>query len=311
MCLTCQRMKQTKVHYFFIWLKALRLRTLFLSLACIWGGLFAVQLTQDLNIPITIFTLLTALCLQILSNLANDYGDSIHGADHAGRKGPSRAVQSGAISAKAMKKAMILTAVLSFVSGCCLLAFAFPVIGKIGVLSLLGIGVVAILAAIAYTNGKRPYGYMGLGDISVFIFFGITAVAGTQYLQTASLSKQTWLLAIAYGCMATGVLHLNNMRDRISDKEAGKISIAVLLGFLGSKIYYGFLLLAPIACFTLLFILENYPPIASVPVTFLMTFNLFAAWRVKELTQFDPLLKYLSLSTFSISLTLQLFLSLG
>jgi 1,4-dihydroxy-2-naphthoate octaprenyltransferase len=304
-------MQPTKVNKFLIWIKAMRLRTLFLSISCIWAGLFAVQLSSPLNTGISIFTLLTALLLQILSNLANDYGDSVHGADHKERKGPQRAVQSGEISLEVMKKAMILFAVLSFISGCCLLFLASSVIGQTGVLSLLGIGVLAIAAAIAYTNGKRPYGYMGLGDIAVFIFFGITAVAGTQYLQTAQFSKQTILLSVAYGCLACGVLHLNNMRDRISDQQAGKISVAVRLGFIGSKIYHSFLLLIPLACFTLLFILENYPAFASVPISLLIMLNLFAAWRVKELNEFDPLLKYLSLSTFSFSLTLQLFLSLG
>lgn len=288
----------------------MRLRTLFLSMSCIWAGLFAVQIQQKLSIIISLFTFLTALFLQILSNFANDYGDTIHGADHDGRKGPKRSVQTGTISAKQMKNAMGLMVILSFISGCILLIASYNIIGIKGVIILLIIGMLGIAAAIAYTNGKRPYGYMGLGDFAVFIFFGLIAVAGTQFLQTGLISQSTWLLAIAFGCISTGVLHLNNMRDIDSDKTAGKMSIAVRLGAFGSKIYYTFLLLSCIACFTLFIIKENFGPFLAFSVTLLIMLNLMIAWRVQKQEDFDPLLKYLSLSSFVISLNLQLFLSI-
>ena len=288
----------------------MRLRTLFLSMSCIWAGLFAVQIQQKLSIIISLFTFLTALLLQILSNFANDYGDTIHGADHDGRKGPKRSVQTGTISAKQMKNAMGLMVILSFISGCILLIASYNIIGTKGVTILLIIGMLGIAAAIAYTNGKRPYGYMGLGDFAVFIFFGLIAVAGTQFLQTGLISQSTWLLAIAFGCISTGVLHLNNMRDIDSDKTAGKMSIAVRLGAFGSKIYYTFLLLSCIACFTLFIIKENFGPFLAFSVTLLIMLNLMIAWRVQKQEDFDPLLKYLSLSSFVISLNLQLFLSI-
>jgi 1,4-dihydroxy-2-naphthoate octaprenyltransferase len=303
-------MKQTKVSKFSAWLQAMRLRTLFLSMSCIWAGLFAVQIQQKLSIIISLFTFLTALFLQILSNFANDYGDTIHGADHDGRKGPKRSVQTGTISAKQMKNAMGLMVILSFISGCILLIASYNIIGIKGVIILLIIGMLGIAAAIAYTNGKRPYGYMGLGDFAVFIFFGLIAVAGTQFLQTGLISQSTWLLAIAFGCISTGVLHLNNMRDIDSDKTAGKMSIAVRLGAFGSKIYYTFLLLSCIACFTLFIIKENFGPFLAFSVTLLIMLNLMIAWRVQKQEDFDPLLKYLSLSSFVISLNLQLFLSI-
>jgi len=303
-------MKQTKVSKFSAWLQAMRLRTLFLSMSCIWAGLFAVQIQQKLSIIISLFTFLTALLLQILSNFANDYGDTIHGADHDGRKGPKRSVQTGTISAKQMKNAMGLMVILSFISGCILLIASYNIIGTKGVTILLIIGMLGIAAAIAYTNGKRPYGYMGLGDFAVFIFFGLIAVAGTQFLQTGLISQSTWLLAIAFGCISTGVLHLNNMRDIDSDKTAGKMSIAVRLGAFGSKIYYTFLLLSCIACFTLFIIKENFGPFLAFSVTLLIMLNLMIAWRVQKQEDFDPLLKYLSLSSFVISLNLQLFLSI-
>ncbi|MCG9881812.1 MAG: 1,4-dihydroxy-2-naphthoate octaprenyltransferase, partial [Bacteroidia bacterium] len=170
------------------WIKAARLRTLFLSLSCIWAGLLSVQTEQSLHIDIAISTFITALFLQILSNFANDYGDSIHGADSDVRKGPTRAVQSGIISKNQMKNAMFVFALLSFVSGLFLLYFSYPIIGLAATLLLLAIGIAAIAAAIAYTNGKKPYGYAGLGDISVFIFFGLVAVCGSHFLQTAKLN---------------------------------------------------------------------------------------------------------------------------
>ncbi len=310
MYLNCRLMKQTKVSKFSAWLQAMRLRTLFLSMSCIWAGLFAVQIQQKLTLGTSIFTLLTALFLQILSNFANDYGDSVHGADHDGRKGPKRSVQTGTISANEMKNAMKLSAVLAFVSGCILLFFSYKVIGWVGVLVLLSIGIIGIIAAIAYTNGKRPYGYRGLGDVAVFIFFGLTAVAGTQYLQTASISQSTWLLAVAFGALSTGVLHLNNMRDIDSDKVAGKNSIAVRLGLFGAKIYYSLLLLLPIACFTLFIIKENFGPFLAFSITMLIMLNLMVAWRIQKQEDFDPLLKYLSLTCFLISANLQLFFSI-
>jgi 1,4-dihydroxy-2-naphthoate octaprenyltransferase len=303
-------MKQTKVSNFSAWLQAMRLRTLFLSMSCIWAGLFAVQLQQNLSIIISLLTLFTALFLQILSNFANDYGDSIHGADHAGRKGPKRSVQTGTITAKKMKKAMILMATLAFISGCILLAVSANVIGTKGVLVLLSIGILGIAAAIAYTNGKRPYGYMGLGDLAVFIFFGLIAVVGTQYLQTGTITQTTWLLAISFGSISTGVLHLNNMRDIDSDKTAGKMSIAVRLGLMGSKIYYSLLLLVTIACFSIFIIRENFGPFMAFTISLIIMLNLMVAWRVQRQEDFDPLLKYLSISSFIISLNLQLFLSL-
>jgi 1,4-dihydroxy-2-naphthoate polyprenyltransferase len=303
-------MKQTKVSKIKIWLQAMRFRTLFLSMSCIWAGLIAVQMQQNLSITISSFTFLTALFLQILSNFANDYGDSVHGADHDQRMGPKRSVQTGAISAKDMKTAMVICATLAFVSGCLLLFFSFPVIGLTATLTLLGIGIAGIIAAIAYTNGKRPYGYMGLGDLSVFLFFGLTAVAGSQYLQTAYITQSSWLMAIAFGCMATGVLHLNNMRDIDSDKIAGKKSMAVRMGLFWSKIYYSILLLSAIACFTLFIIKENMGPFLAFSVCLIIMLNLMVAWRVQRQEGFDPLLKYLSISSFVVSLNFQLFISL-
>jgi 1,4-dihydroxy-2-naphthoate octaprenyltransferase len=279
------------------WIKAARLRTLFLSLSCIWAGILLVQTQQEVNLQISLFTFLTALFLQILSNFANDYGDSIHGADNQSRKGPSRAVQSGLITKHQMKAAMFVFAALAFISGCILLYLAKPLIGALATYSLLAIGILAIIAAIAYTNGKKPYGYDGLGDISVFIFFGLVAVIGTQYLQTTQINYTAIMLACAFGLLSVGVLNLNNMRDISSDKLAGKKSIPVRLGLAKAKIYHSSLLILSLICLLLVAKELNLTVWVVPAFSLIIGLNLFLAAKVKVETAFDPLLKWLSLSS--------------
>jgi 1,4-dihydroxy-2-naphthoate octaprenyltransferase len=284
------------------WVAAIRLRTLFLSFACIATGLtVAAQTNYTINSNVAIFTFLTALCLQILSNLANDYGDSIHGADSANRKGPKRTVQSGAITAKQMKNAIKLLVILSLISGILLLYFATATIGLTAVIILFTIGILAIAAAIYYTNGKKPYGYTGLGDVSVFIFFGLVAVCGTSYLQTASWQTNTLLPAMCMGFLSTGVLNINNMRDIISDANAGKRSIPVKIGLNNAKIYHVILISAALISIT------TYAIITASKLWFLATFPLFIMQlvqlvKVKSPEGFDPFLKQLSLTTFLLAI---------
>lgn len=286
------------------WIKAARFRTLFLSLSCIWGGILMVKTIQETHILISTFTFLTALFLQILSNLANDYGDSIHGADNEMRKGPSRSVQAGHISPKQMKIAIIIFCALALFSGLFLLYLARPIIGDSASMALLATGIISIIAAIAYTNGKRPYGYAGLGDISVFIFFGLVSVLGTQYLQTARINFIAIDLAIAYGLLSVGVLNLNNMRDIGSDSLAGKKSIPVRIGLRNAKLYHYFLLLSALICFLLATFHLKLSAWVIPAFSFIIGINLFMAIKVKDEVAFDPLLKWLSLSTLLLSFIL-------
>jgi len=166
------------------WLSAFRLRTLPLALASILMGSFLAIAHQNFQLWVFILCVLTTIFLQILSNLANDYGDSIHGADSADRKGPQRAVQSGAISSKSMRNALIIFVFLSLISGLGLLWVAFKDSDLGLFLKFLGLGILAIIAAITYTAGAKPYGYAGFGDISVLIFFGWVGVLGTYFLHT-------------------------------------------------------------------------------------------------------------------------------
>lgn len=288
------------------WIRAFRLRTLFLSLSCIWAGIICAQVVGKTELGLSVFTFLTALFLQILSNLANDYGDSIHGADHAGRQGPARTVQAGLISIEMMKKALLVFALLSFVSGCVLLYLALPIIGWLGVGILFGIGLLCIAAAIAYTNGKRPYGYEGLGDISVFIFFGWVAVMGTQYLQTTTISKEAIYLSIAYGTLSIGVLNLNNMRDIVSDQTAGKKSIPVRIGLAAAKIYHYTLLIIALVCLLMFNYSQDKTIYWSLLISIPILINLKLAYSAKDYSTFDPLLKWLSLSTFIITALIQI-----
>ncbi|MCK6609820.1 MAG: 1,4-dihydroxy-2-naphthoate octaprenyltransferase [Bacteroidia bacterium] len=297
-------MPQTNVTKFANWWSAFRFRTLFLSFSCIGAGLIEAWLTQGLDYLISLLTLLTALFLQVLSNLANDYGDSIHGADGKQRKGPARAVSSGAISASAMKKGMIVCALLAFVSGLALLYVSLPVIGMSALLLMLALGISGIAAAILYTNGKRPYGYTGLGDISVFLFFGLVAVQGTAFLQSGTWLHDGIYLAIAFGLLSVGVLNVNNMRDIHSDAQAGKKSIPVRIGLNLARIYhFGVVLIG---------LLNGlyYAQIKGLNSYFLLlpfalfAIHLFKIFKAETESDFDPQLKVLSLSTFALMLCL-------
>ncbi len=280
------------------WIEAFRFRTLPLALACIGMGSFLAAFFSTFDWIVCVLSLLTTLFLQILSNLANDYGDTVHGADSIDREGPSRAVQKGAISSNSMKNAIIVCSILAFISGLLLLHFAVG-IGSLTFYVFLGIGMLAIFAAIAYTNGKRPYGYMGLGDIFVFLFFGIVGVTGTYFLHAQSLEPTIFLPAIACGFLATGVLNINNIRDIKSDALAGKRSIPVRIGQNNAKIYQYFLIGLSWMTITSFIIINfqsqwNLLVFLSFP---LFVYHAIILWKSKTAPQIDPLLKQLALTT--------------
>jgi len=282
------------------WLEAFRLRTLFLSLACIMMGNFLAAINLQEDYTISALAILTAIFLQILSNLANDYGDSIHGADNAGRKGPQRQVQSGKISSLQMKAAIKVLIILSLLSGIILLIFASKNIGLLGSAIIFAVGVAAIIAAIAYTNGKKPYGYSGFGDISVFIFFGIVAVLGTLYLHLGTFDLLALLPATSCGMFAVAVLNINNMRDIESDSLAGKNSIPVQIGFDTAKIYHT-MLIGIACCASLIYVfllhgaLENYLFVLAYP---LFLYSVIKVLYSNRNSKIDYLLGLISGGTF-------------
>lgn len=222
------------------WISALRLRTLPLAAGGILLGSFVPETVfQPL---VFVFALITALGLQILSNLANDYGDFVKGTDNDKRIGPVRALQSGIIQKEEMKNALRICAALTFFSGVVLIAVSFGSDQWVSAAVMLVIGLLAIWAAIRYTVGKKPYGYAGLGDIFVVGFFGIVSVCGVAFLHTGFLDKNVWYPALSYGFLAAGVLNINNMRDIDNDREAGKRTLVVQLGANGARLYHGILI---------------------------------------------------------------------
>ncbi len=276
------------------WLEAARPRTLPLALASIFMGGFLAASVGKFNGLIFALCCLTTISLQVLSNFANDYGDTQNGADSIDRVGPLRAVQSGEISAPQMFKAIVLFGVLSLAFGIALLYFAFKDNGLGPFLYFLGLGLLCIAAAYTYTAGKNPYGYAGLGDIAVFIFFGLVGVSGSEYMFTNTFSIVTLLPAVSCGFFATGVLNINNIRDINSDKNAGKRTIPTRLGRKNSLIYHSILLQGGMLSAVLFTV--NHP---THSFWYLLSFPLFIRNIVKayKLENPDPLLKQLALST--------------
>jgi 1,4-dihydroxy-2-naphthoate octaprenyltransferase len=260
-------------------------------------GSFLAAAKHDFRWDIFLFCVATTVFLQILSNLANDYGDSIHGADHNERKGPSRAVQSGTISSASMKTAIGVFVLLSLVSGVALLFISFGWNWN-AIFFFFGLGVLSILAAIAYTAGKKPYGYIGLGDVSVLIFFGLVGVMGSYYLFTQELVLAILLPALSCGFFSVGVLNVNNIRDIDSDRKAGKYSIPVRIGRDKAVTYHWFLIIAGISTSIVYLILHYSTPVQLV---FLLSVPLFVrnglAVQNKPSHELDPYLKQMALST--------------
>ena len=286
------------------WISAFRPRTLPLALASILTGGFLAKSAGQFNGPVVALAALTTVLLQILSNLANDYGDSQNGADSIHRQGPLRAVQSGAITPAEMKRAMWGFGLAALASGVALLLVALGFAAVWVLLTFFVLGLSAIWAAVNYTAGARPYGYAGLGDVSVFLFFGIVGVCGTYFLQTRALPPTVLLPAAALGCFATAVLNVNNIRDIVSDKLAGKITVPVRLGPQHARRYHWLLLLLGVGAATVYVALNYHSPwqwlfIVSLP---LFLFNGRQVWARQESMHIDPLLKQMALSTLVFTL---------
>ena len=285
------------------WIGAIRLRTLPLAVASIGMWSFLATADQAFDLKVFILAALTTIFLQILSNLSNDYGDSIHGADNKERTGPSRSVQTGVISKAAMKRAMYIMGALSFISGIALLVYSIQ--SKQDFIIFLVLGIFSIIAAITYTSGKVPYGYKGLGDLMVLIFFGWVATIGTYYLHAHSFKWSLFLPATALGFLTIGVLNVNNIRDIESDKLAGKNSIPVRLGREKAVLYHWFLLGGAIIL-AILYALQTGKGLLQFIFLLAVPLLLVNARAVKHKTTaqtLDPYLKQMALSTLVFVLT--------
>ncbi|WP_259014555.1 1,4-dihydroxy-2-naphthoate polyprenyltransferase [Emticicia fluvialis] len=281
------------------WLSAARPRTLPLSLSSILMGSFLAVSARQFNWLIFAFCCLTTIALQVLSNFANDYGDTQNGADLAGRVGPQRAVQSGAITPQQMFRGIILLAVICLVFGVSLLYFAFRDAEANEFWGFLGLGLLCMLAAYTYTAGKKPYGYAGLGDVSVLIFFGLVGVLGSNYLYTKTFDWLNLLPAFSCGFFATGVLNINNIRDIDSDTRAGKKTIPARLGRETAIRYHWFLLLGGMLSILAYSLLKE-----QYMIIYVLCFPLFFinGIKVSRLPNPDPMLKQMSLSTLAFVL---------
>ncbi len=249
------------------WLSAARPKTLPLALASIVTG-SCIAYSQGSHFwSVSLLALLTATLLQILSNLANDYGDAQHGTDNEERIGPERAIQSGAITLAQMKTAMVICSLLSVASGLALIFTSLTHSADIWM--FIGLGVASIFCAIAYTVGKKPYGYLGLGDLSVYVFFGLLGVGGTFYLHTQSIDSLLLLPSTASGLLAVGVLNVNNMRDIENDSAFGKTTVAVRLGLEKAKRYHMLLVSVAWLCY-LGFILNNHFSLESLALVIMI-----------------------------------------
>ena len=296
------------------WIKAARLRTLPLSISGIIMGSFIarwklLQNGETWDITIFALALLVTLLYQVLSNYANDYGDGVKGTDK-NRIGEAeqRAVASGKISASQMRNAVILFALLSLVTTFYLLYKAFFPNFINEFYTFIGLGVACILAAIGYTVGKKPYGYLGLGDIMVFIFFGLVSVCGSYFLFTKSFDWDILLPASAIGLLSAAVLNLNNMRDIENDEKSGKKTLALRLGFKNAMIYEMIILVLP-PILVLMYMMINHLQEQGKYYAFIFFVTIFPLMSlrrkimaVKEPKELDPFLKQVAMITFVMSI---------
>ena len=295
------------------WIKAARLRTLPLSLSGIIMGSFIAKWklygeggTWDWKI--FALALLVTLLYQVLSNYANDYGDGVKGTDAKRiNEAEARAVASGRITANEMKNAVILFSILSFIATIVLLYVAFIPKYMNEFYIFIGLGVASILAAIGYTVGKKPYGYMGLGDLFVFIFFGLVSVCGSYFLFTKTFSWDILLPGAAVGMLSMAVLNLNNMRDIESDRLSGKNSFALRLGFRNAMIYEMILLQIPLILILIFLGINGFIEAKNYYVFIVMILLIpFAKLRrrimsVKEPKELDQYLKQVGILTFTMA----------
>lgn len=295
------------------WISALRPRTLFLATATALCGSGIAYSIGKFDIFVFVLTILIANILQLLSNMANDLGDYQHGTDITGERiGPQRTIQSGAITPKQMKLAILVAIASAAIVGILLIYIALQFMDIKYILLFLILGAASIIAAIKYTAGKNPYGYKGWGDIFSFFFFGPVSVVGTYFLHTHTIDFMPLLPAIGMGFLTAAVLNLNNMRDIENDRKSEKITIPVRIGLKNAKIYHAFLSIGALVCFTtysLLYTTHWYQYI------YLLSFLVFIKllkdiFDITDNRLFDPYLKYTSMGTFVLSVCFSICINL-
>lgn len=299
------------------WIEAARLRTLPLSVSgIIVGSMYALaNPTDDVLTPTEVFNwklfafaIITTLGLQILSNFANDYGDGMKGTDNEDRVGPKRTIQSGVITPQAMKNAIVLTSILTFLSAIYLIYLAFGAHNLGYSLFYLILGIAAIASAIRYTVGDSAYGYRGFGDVFVFVFFGLVSTLGVNFLYSKQLDAILFLPATAIGFLSVAVLNLNNMRDEASDRRSGKNTLVVKMGIENAKKYHYFLIVGAMILVLLFAYLSNFnfDQYLFVLAYFPLVKHVVTVSKNHNSKLLDPELKKVALSTFALSVLLAL-----
>jgi len=306
------------------WFQAIRLRTLPLSVSGIIVGSGMAKVLLSLNNPdkdiffweIFVLALLTTICFQILSNLSNDLGDTQKGTDNKNRVGPTRAVQSGLISQNEMKIAIYICAIFSLISATGLIYFSSQNLTTELILFYAVLAIICVLAAITYTVGKNAYGYRGLGDLMVFLFFGLVSVLGVFSLYGNGFEWLVFFPAITIGLWSTAVLNLNNLRDHVNDKKSSKNTTVVKLGFQRAKFYHAFLILGGFAAWLLVivtfaFLTFNFLLSLALVPSLLLFPHLKRVLLNENPRELDSELKIVALITFSSSILFAILINFG
>ncbi|MCH1517384.1 MAG: 1,4-dihydroxy-2-naphthoate octaprenyltransferase [Polaribacter sp.] len=289
-----------------IWIEAARLRTLPLSIAGIIVGNGMAFVKGNFSILIFVFSLLTTILFQVLSNFANDYGDGVKGTDNAARIGPARVIQQGLLTPAELKRGMQWCTLFSLISALVLIGLSFDTSELYAALFFIILGIVSIVAAIKYTVGDSAYGYYALGDVFVFVFFGGLSVLGSFYLQTKFFYLELLLPAISIGLFSTAVLNLNNLRDMENDLVSNKITLPILLGQKNGKRYHYFLIVVGLLCTLFYAYFEGAAWVFFLPLVMIVPFgkHLKRVHVSSGGASFDPELKVVALSTFAFSILL-------
>ena len=286
------------------WISASRLRTLPLSISGTVVGSSYAYFFGYFDWLIFSLLILTTLSFQILSNLANDYGDGVKGTDNDSRLGPKRAIQSGTISPKQMRKAVVFNTLISALLTITLICVSLGKQQLFSALIFLILGGLSIYAAITYTVGKSAYGYRALGDIMVFLFFGLVSVFGTFFLFAKQIDFRLVFPASTIGLLSAAVLNLNNMRDLDSDLKSNKFTLAGLLGIRKAKLYHYCIILLALLSMIVFQIMMMFSKLMFISwMAFIpLLFHLKAVYQINNPKHFDPHLKRVALSTFVLSL---------
>jgi len=291
-------MKQLKV-----WLKAVRLRTLPLSVSGILIGNSLCFQHTEFSVTLFVLMLFTAISFQIISNFANDYGDGVKGTDNENRLGPKRVLQQGLLSREILKKGIVIISLISLLLAFVLIFLAFGFNSWNYILIFIGLSFASVWAAIFYTVGNKAYGYYGFGDLFVFLFFGGVSVLGAYFVQLKTFSYPAILLSLVVGFLSVGVLNLNNMRDIDNDAFVGKRTLVVIMGAAIAKKYHLFLLIVSVSILVYVFSSVSIrffwiPYLAIIP----LMVHFISVLKNSEPKFFDPELKKLSLSIFFLSI---------